>query len=107
MSYPNLPSFQSATPYVHRPNKFTGEKKRLSTITSHTSSWNKHSHIAQCRWTAALTEIKIFHSARQSSLLSSGIPYSHLQTVTILDAVIIQFVLLKMGMLILETCRGL
>ena len=27
--------------------------------------------------------------------------------VTILDAVIIQFVLLKMGMLTLETCRGL
>jgi hypothetical protein len=27
--------------------------------------------------------------------------------VTIPDAVIIQFVLLKMGMLMLETCRGL
>jgi hypothetical protein len=33
--------------------------------------------------------------------------YSRLQTVTITDAVIIQFVLLKMGMLLLETCRGL
>jgi hypothetical protein len=41
------------------------------------------------------------------SLLSSGIPYSRLQRVTIPDAVIIQFVLLKMGMLMLETCRGL
>jgi hypothetical protein len=31
---------------------------------------------------------------------------SRLQRVTIPDAVIIQFVLLKMGMLMLETCRG-
>jgi hypothetical protein len=41
------------------------------------------------------------------SLLSSGILYSTVQRVTIPDAVIIQFVLLKMGMLMLETCRGL
>jgi hypothetical protein len=41
------------------------------------------------------------------SLLSTGILYSRLQRVTIPDAVIIQFVLLKMGMLTLETCRGL
>ena len=40
-------------------------------------------------------------------LLSSGILYSRLQKVTIPDAVIIKFVLLKMGMLMLETCRGL
>ena len=33
--------------------------------------------------------------------------YSRLQRVTIPDAVIIQFVLLKMGMLMPETCRGL
>ena len=33
--------------------------------------------------------------------------YSRLQRVTIPDAVIIKFVLLKMGMLMLETCRGL
>ena len=46
-------------------------------------------------------------SRLQSSLLSSGILYSHLQRVTIPDAVKIQFVLLKMGMLMLETCRGL
>ena len=46
-------------------------------------------------------------SRLQSSLLSSGILYSRLQRVTIPDAVIIQFVLLKMGMLMLETCRGL
>ena len=41
------------------------------------------------------------------SLLSSGILCSRLQRVTIPDAVIIQFVLLKMGILMLETCRGL
>jgi len=43
----------------------------------------------------------------RQSLLSSGILYSRLQRVTIGDAVIIKFVLLKMGMLMLETCRGL
>jgi len=41
------------------------------------------------------------------SLLSSYILYSRLHRVTIPDAVIIQFILLKMGMLMLETCRGL
>ena len=41
------------------------------------------------------------------SLLLSGLQYSRLQRVTIPDAVIIQFVLLKMVMLLLETCRGL
>jgi hypothetical protein len=41
----------------------------------------------------------------ESRLLSSGILYSHLQRVTIPDAVIIQFVLLKKGMLMLETCN--
>jgi hypothetical protein len=40
-----------------------------------------------------------------SSLFSSGILYSRLQRVTITDAVIIKFALLKMGMLMLETCR--
>ena len=45
--------------------------------------------------------------SRHCSLLSSGILYSRLQRVTIPDAVIIQFVLLKMDMLMLETCRGL
>ena len=44
---------------------------------------------------------------QEDKLLSSGIMYSRLQRVTIPDAVIIQFVLLKMGMLMLETCRGL
>ena len=39
--------------------------------------------------------------------LSSGILYSRLERVTIQDAVIIQFVLLKMGILMLETCLGL
>ena len=40
------------------------------------------------------------------NLLSSGILHSCLQRVTIPDAVIIRFVLLKMGMLMLDTCRG-
>jgi len=43
----------------------------------------------------------------QSSLLSSGILHSRLQRVTITDAVIIQIVLLKMDMLMLETYLGL
>jgi len=46
-------------------------------------------------------------SRLQSRLFSSGILYSRLQRVTIPDAVIIKFVLLKMGILMLETCRGL
>ena len=46
-------------------------------------------------------------SRLQSSLLSSGILYCTVQRVTILDAVIIQLVVLKMGMLMFETCRGL
>ena len=41
------------------------------------------------------------------SLLSSDILYLTVQRVTIADAVIIQFVLPKIGMLMLETCRGL
>jgi len=41
------------------------------------------------------------------SLLSSGVLHSRLQRVTIPVAVIKRFVLLKMGMLMLETCRGL
>jgi len=43
----------------------------------------------------------------ESSLLSSSILYSCLQRVMIPDAVIIQFVLLKMSMVMLETCQGL
>jgi len=39
------------------------------------------------------------------SPLSTGILYGHLQRVTIPDAAIIQFVLLKMGIVLLETCR--
>jgi hypothetical protein len=42
-------------------------------------------------------------SRLQSSLLSSGILHSRLQRATIPVAVIIQFVLLKMSMLMLET----
>jgi len=46
-------------------------------------------------------------SRLQSSILSSGMLYCTVQRVTIPDAMIIKFVLLKMGMLLLETCRGL
>ena len=42
-----------------------------------------------------------------SMSLSTGILYGRLQRVTIPDAVIIQFVLLKMSKVLLETCRGL
>jgi len=46
-------------------------------------------------------------SRLQSSLLSSGILCCTVHRVMIPDAVIIKFVLLKMDMLMLETCRGL
>ena len=42
-----------------------------------------------------------------SSSLSTVVVYSHLQRMTIPDAVIIQFDLLKMSMVLLETNRGL
>ena len=55
-----------------------------------------------------VTLCKRLYGMPDESRLSSGIPYSRLQRVTIPDdAVIIQFILLKMGMLMLETCRGL
>jgi len=41
-----------------------------------------------------------------STPLLTGVMCSRLQTATIPDAVRIQFVLLKTGMLMLETCRG-
>ena len=47
------------------------------------------------------------HLTRVPYNVTSGILYSRLQRVTIPDAVIIQFVLLKMSMLMLETYRGL
>ena len=62
----------------------------------------KNAKIKLCKNNAA-----IWYNKTCNSLLSSGILYSRLQRVTIPGAVIIQFVLLKMGMLMLETCRGL
>jgi len=41
------------------------------------------------------------------SPLSTGVLYSRLKRVTIPDAAIIQYDLLKMNMVRLETCRGL
>jgi len=46
-------------------------------------------------------------SRLQFSPLSTGVLYGRLQRVTIPGAVIIQFVLLKMCKVLLETCRGL
>jgi hypothetical protein len=40
-------------------------------------------------------------------LLSTGVLYCTVQTVKIPDSVIIKYVLLKMSMVLLETCRGL
>ena len=59
--------------------------------------------IVLCKWLYSVAD----KSRLQSSLLSSGILYCTVHRVTIPDAVITQFVLLKMGMLMLETCRGL
>ena len=39
--------------------------------------------------------------------VESGVLYGRLQRVTIPEAVIIKFVLLKMSKVLLETCRGL
>jgi hypothetical protein len=46
---------------------------------------------------------RLYSMPDETSQISSGILYSRLQRVTIPDAVIIQFVLTKMGMLMLET----
>ena len=52
--------------------------------------------VALCKW--------LHNTPVKRSPLLTGVLCSHLQRVTIPDAVIIQFVLLKMGMLMLETC---
>jgi len=49
----------------------------------------------------------IVRRLRAYSLLSTGVVYSRLQRVTIPDAVIIQFDLMKISMVLLETRRGL
>jgi len=52
--------------------------------------------------------IELFHlpTLMLKSPLLTGVLCSRLQRATIPDAVRIQFVLLKMGILMLETCRG-
>jgi len=45
--------------------------------------------------------------AKDCSPLSTGVLYTRLHWLTIPDAVVIQFVLLKMSIVLLETCRGL
>jgi len=54
-----------------------------------------------------VTLCKRLYSIPDCSPLSTGVLYSRLQRATIPDAVWIQFFLLKMGMLMLETCRRL
>jgi hypothetical protein len=48
-----------------------------------------------------------FVNLPNTSPLSTGVLYGLLQRLKIPDAVIIQFYLLKMSMVLLETCRGL
>ena len=50
---------------------------------------------------------QLYSTPVESSLLSTDVLYSCLQTVTLPDAVIIQFDLLKMSKVLLETRRGL
>jgi hypothetical protein len=60
-----------------------------------------------CKEIFCLLRNSLIHWLVSITLRSSGILYSRLQRVTLPDAVIIQFVLLRMGMLMFETCRGL
>jgi hypothetical protein len=64
-------------------------------VTLQSSTFFEHQH-------AHLQEDKLIVLSQHRHSL-----YSRLQRVTIPDAVIMQFVLLKMGMLVLETCQGL
>jgi hypothetical protein len=50
---------------------------------------------------------QLYSKPVESRLLPTGLLYSCLQRVTIPDAAIIKFDLLKMNMVMLETCRGL
>ena len=50
---------------------------------------------------------RLYSMPNVSRLLSTGVLYNRFQRVTIPDVVIIQFDLLKMSMVLLETCRGL
>jgi len=49
----------------------------------------------------------VYRLRADCSLLSTGILYGRLQRVMIPDAVMVQFVLLRMSVVLLETCRGL
>jgi len=54
-----------------------------------------------------VTLCKRSYSTPTESPLPTGVLYCRLQSVTIPDAVIIQIDLLKMSIVLLETCRGL
>jgi hypothetical protein len=71
------------------------------TLQSSTCFEQQHAHLQEDKL------CRLYSMPDESRLLSSGILYSRLQRVTIPDAVILQFVLLKLGMLMPETCRGL
>ena len=88
-------------------------KSRFREHTRYTKNNDPHStyalHILNCRHeygniNDTVTLLKRIDSP--ISLLLTGVLCSHLQTATIPDAVRIQFVLLKMDMLMLEACRG-
>jgi hypothetical protein len=55
--------------------------------------------VTLCKWLYSMPD--------ESGLKVSALIRGLAKRVTITDAVIIRFVLLKMGMLMLETCRGL
>ena len=57
--------------------------------------------------TAAITNTRMVFLHQEVILTCTGTPDGHLLAVTIPDAVLIQFELLRMSKILLETCRGL
>jgi len=55
----------------------------------------------------SLGDCTVHRLGEDSSLLVACVLYSDLRRVTIPDAVLMQFVLLKMSIIVLETCRGM
>jgi len=101
------PSSYPSTPHQYYINSKEGitltfEKIKVNKIGNEYSNCTHKINRNSCISLLQPDEIRL-----QSSLLSSGIMYSRLQRMTIPDAVIIQFFLLNMGMLMLGTCRGL
>jgi len=59
--------------------------------------------VTLCKWPYSMP----VESGLQSALNRHTVLYAHLQRVMVPDAAVIQFVLLKMSIVLLETCRGL